>query len=124
MARKAKLAAAERKSREEAAIRLFRAKSDVEADPAWEFEHNYGKNTLFITGTIYDGRRLTEQIGFDERGPYLWSSGQWRYGADALRKDGRLVLGGIVSGSCSTGIVNPCTVAAVAVGFLLGRKRA
>ena len=33
-------------------------------------------------------------------------------------------LSGIVSGSCSTSVVNPCTVSAAVIGFLLGRRGA
>lgn len=43
--------------------------------------------------------------------------------ADDFQADGLRGLGGLVSGSCSGGIVNPCTVGAGLLGWWIGRRR-
>ncbi len=75
----------------EDAIRLWRGQCDPHSDGEnFEFEKMYGK--VFITGTVWDGRRVTVQVGWDDIGPFAWNGDKYRWYPSEMRPAGQLVL--------------------------------
>jgi len=80
------------KEQQETAIKMWRAGADSHADGEnFEFELTETGH-VFVTGTIYNGRRVTEQVGWDEKGPYVWNGDKYRFYDSERRPQGDLLL--------------------------------
>lgn len=75
------------------ALKLVKAKADLLPGAPVVFDDVPGKNYVFVEYTLWDGRTATEQVGFDQKGPYLVGllGERWRYRPSARRPDGELV---------------------------------
>ena len=91
MARTKEAIKAEREKEREA-VKMWRAQCDGLLDNE-NFEYEWTTSHCFVTGTVYDGRRVTVQVGWDSKGAYVWGGYKYRFcEAHDNREHGSLVL--------------------------------
>lgn len=83
--------AKERILKEREAFRLWLAQCDAHIDGA-KCTYEWSGQNLFVEGMAWDGRRVTVQVGWDSKGPYVWNGMRYRFCESLNRPLGSLVL--------------------------------
>ena len=81
----------ERILKEREAFRLWLAQCDAHLDGARAI-YEWTRASCFVTGTVYDDRRVTVHVGWDSKGSYVWGGSKYRLAESHNRPQGTLVL--------------------------------